>query len=117
MPVIVTTSSVVGGALTCLIEGGQGSGGQCLKRDQHVTSSLLLHSRRPLANTHTHAETFGGIEYQVLHFSESLRAGIEVSTPANAHKKCGILRFWTRKLLSDGKSRMKVECFPPLELN
>lgn len=66
---------------------------------------------------HTHAETFGGIEYQVLHFSESLRAGIEVSTPANAHKKCGILRFWTRKLLSDGKSRMKVECFPPLERN
>lgn len=48
---------------------------------------------------HTHRtaqQTLGGIEFQLLDFSMSLQAGVEVSTPANAHKKCGILIFWTQ---------------------
>lgn len=43
-------------ALTCLSEEVRGSR-QCIKRDQRVTSSLLLHLRTPPIRPNTHTQT------------------------------------------------------------
>lgn len=89
------------GALTYW-EGDRGSG-QCLKKDQYVTSSHT-HTRTLTELLCRHLGRWGVVEYQVLHFWMSLWVDIMFSAPSNVHKQCRVFIFWTH-ICSQTKNR------------